>query len=284
MCVLRAWRVGLGAGVLLAAGWTLADNPALAGDPAGDYPQCSRTPTASDLEGAKGAHKAATQFYERADYARAIQYWRDAYEFDCTAHGVLINIANAYEKKGEREMALQTLDAYLTRAPDAPDATNVQEKIQNLQNALKGLPPPRPTASASASAPPPPPPSASAPPQPAEGPRPYDSTPWLVVGAGGVALVAGAILTPVGLSTISSAESDCPTRVGCEQDVADRGNRGRTQTAIGLVALGLGTAGVAGGLLWQFVLNKPAPPGEAPVVVTPAAGPGFSGLSVIGRF
>ena len=53
-----------------------------------------------------GAHKAAIQFYERADYDRAIRYWNDAYEFDCTAHGVLINIASAYERKGDRAAAV----------------------------------------------------------------------------------------------------------------------------------------------------------------------------------
>ena len=283
MRVLRAWRVGLVAGVLLATGWALADNPA------GDYPLCNREPTPADLEGAKGAHKAATQFYERGDYDRAIQYWRDAYEFDCTAHGVLINIANAYEKKGDREKTVAVLDEYLARAPDAPDAANIQEKIQNLRHALKP-PPPLPTASASVRPPPPPLPTATAPPVAT---RPYGYSPWIAVGAGGVALAAGAILTPVGLSTISAAENLCPTRVNCAEDVADKGNRGRTQTAIGLVALGLGTAGVAGGLVWQFVFNKPVLPPDASapvaaqaprVVVTPAVGPGFNGVSVTGTF
>ncbi len=292
MRVLRAWRVGVCAGVLLVAGW------ALAGDPAGEYPQCNRTPTPADLEGAKGAHKAATQFYERADYERAIQYWRDAYEFDCTAHGVLINIANAYEKKGDRERAIAALEAYLTRAPDAPDAPTIQEKVQNLKSSLKPVvkPPPAPTASASAP-PPTPTASASAAPPP-EGPRPYGYNPWIAVGAGGAAMVVGAILVPVGLGAISDAEAECPGRVNCSQEVADKGNSGRTQAALGAAALGLGAAGVAGGLVWQFMFNKPAEvaaPAAAPapaarkasgtrVMVAPAVGPGFGGLSVGGKF
>jgi tetratricopeptide (TPR) repeat protein len=142
MRVLRTWLVGLGAGIFLAAGL------ALAGDPAIEYPECYRTATAADLEGAKGAHKAATQFYERADYDRAIQYWKDAYQLDCSAHGVLINIANAYEKKGERAEAVTALETYLARTPDASDAQTIQDKIQNLKNALR----PAPSASASASA------------------------------------------------------------------------------------------------------------------------------------
>ena len=45
--------------------------------------------SAADQEGAKGAHKAASQFYDRGDYEKAIRYWTDAYGFDCNAHGVL---------------------------------------------------------------------------------------------------------------------------------------------------------------------------------------------------
>src|SRR5688572_16183839 len=109
---MMAGRFCLGGALLLCTG------VALAGDPP-TYPQCTRKPSAADIEGAKGAHRAATQFYDRGDYDRAIQYWRDAYAFDCTAHAVLINIANAYEKRGDRTSAVATLETYLTREPNA---------------------------------------------------------------------------------------------------------------------------------------------------------------------
>ena len=282
MRVLRAWRVGLGAGVLLAAGWALAQEPpapatdplaAPVADPSADYPICTRTPTEADLEGAKGAHKAAIQFYERADYDRAIRYWKDAYEFDCTAHGVLINIASAYERKGDRASAIEALDAYLTRAPDAPDAVTIQERVQNLKAAVKAeqdkarQPPPP----ASTPAPPPPPPPPPLPPE-----RPYGYAPLVVAGAGGVALVIGAILTPIGLSRIADAERDCPSRVGCAPAIADLGNSGRSQAAAGGVVMGLGALALGGGLAWHFALNKPvvpAQPAASPRGATPPAGP-----------
>ena len=283
MHVFRAWRVGLVAGVLLTAGWALADEPApTTGDPAPsiEYPECTRTPTEADLEGAKGAHRAAIQFYERADYERAIQYWRDAYEFDCSAHGVLINIASAYEKKGDRQRAVDTLEAYLSRAPDAPDAVTIQERVQNLRNALRAAqdPRPKPTAKATVAPPPEPPP----PPPTTVMVRPYGSTPLVVAGAGGVALFAGAILVPTGLSAISTAEETCRGRVGCGQQVADEGNAGRTQATVGGVALGVGAAALAGGLIWHFLANDPVPqpapvrrtaPPPAPQPDTPAATP-----------
>lgn len=279
MRVSRTWLVGLGAGIFLAAGL------ALAGDPAIEYPECYRTATAADLEGAKGAHKAATQFYERADYDRAIQYWKDAYQLDCSAHGVLINIANAYEKKGERGEAITALETYLARTPDASDAQTIQDKIQNLKNALR--PAPSASASASASAPPvlPTAPTASAiPDRPKEEPPPqppYGYTPWVATGAGVVTLLVGGILTSSGFADIGAAEDRCPSRQGCTQDVAKQGNRGRTHATVGGVLLGLGAAGVAGGLIWELGFNQPWP---SKIQLTPVAGPGAAGLGMAGRF
>ncbi|WP_437940813.1 tetratricopeptide repeat protein [Sorangium sp. So ce341] len=288
MRVLRTWLVGLGAGMFLAAGL------AVAGDPAIEYPECNRTATPADLEGAKGAHKAATQFYERADYDRAIQYWKDAYRLDCAAHAVLINIANAYEKKGDRAEAVTALETYLARMPDATDAQTIQDKIQNLRNSIR--PAPTPTASESASAPVPPPtlptasatPSLSAEPPPPPQP-PYGYAPWVATGAGVVTLLVGGILTSSGFADIGAAEDSCPSRVDCEPDVADLGNQGRTHATVGGVLLGLGAAGVAGGLIWELGFNQPRPAASstapsAGVRLTPVAGPGAAGVGVSGRF
>ncbi|WP_129347069.1 tetratricopeptide repeat protein [Sorangium cellulosum] len=284
----RTWLVGLGAGVFLAAGL------ALAGDPAVEYPECHRTATPADLEGAKGAHKAATQFYERADYDRAIQYWKDAYQLDCSAHPVLINIANAYEKKGDRAQAIAALETYLARTPDAPDTQTIRDKIQNLRNTIRPEQP-APTASQSASAPvaPPPPPTASVapsftaeppPPQP-----PYGYAPLTVTGAGVVTLLVGGILTSSGLSDVADAENGCPTRTNCPPDLAEQGNDGRSRATVGGVLIGLGAAGVAGGLIWQLGFNHPQPSAgslasDHELRVTPVAGPGTAGLGLSGRF
>ncbi len=288
MRVLRTWLVGLGAGVLLAAGLALAGE---AGAPTAAYPECNRTATAADLEGAKGAHKAATQFYERADYDRAIQYWKDAYQLDCTAHAVLINIANAYEKKGDRAEAIVALETYVARTPDASDAQTIQDKIQNLKNSIR--PTPAPTASQSASAVPPPPPAASEipsrrpdPPPPPQ--APYGYAPWGVTGAGIVTALVGGILTTSGITDIADAEARCPSRRNCPQEVADQGNQGRTHATIGGVLVGLGAAGIAGGLIWQFGFNTPHPSSGATsgygLRVLPVAGPGVGGVGVSGRF
>ncbi|MEO7327377.1 MAG: hypothetical protein ABI193_02280 [Minicystis sp.] len=286
MRVLRYWWLGFGAAMALSA------SLAFAADPVSPYPACNRKTSAADQEGAKGAHKAASQFYDRGDYEKAIRYWTDAYGFDCNAHPVLINIANAYEKKGDKASAVVALDTYLKRA--GSDQT-IEEKVKNLRSSMQ----PAPTASATPTAPPsstgtgdvPPIPSASAsvvvpPPEVPVGPRPYGVTPLIVAGGGGVLAVVGVILLPIGLGNVSSAEKLCPNHdCGTNTDAKAQGNTGRTEVGAGAALLGIGVAALAGGLAWQFVANKPKPlPTKAGVQLTPVLGPRGSGITLSGTF
>ncbi|MDI3285558.1 tetratricopeptide repeat protein [Polyangium sp. 15x6] len=305
--------VGLVVGVTLATGMAMADGPQnpFAG-------KCNRTATEEDVEGAKGAHKAARQFYERGEYARAIQYWRDVFNLDCNAVGTLLNIANAYEKLGDRQNAIFALEAYLERAPDAPDAAKIQTRVKNLKDLQQSQ---APTASASATTPPPPASSARPELPPPPPVKPFGIAPWITVGVGGAALIAGAILLPVGLGNVSGSHGGdggcyevlnnnppqdvldsqspalytqylkaqtgtgkwwCPTK-----DKYDQAVLGQTQTLIGKIALGVGGAAVAGGLVWELLFNKPVPQDEqkaSRVHVTPTVGPGMSGVLVHGSF
>jgi hypothetical protein len=279
--------------VLLVAGLAAADGPAPT------YPTCAKKPTAADIQGAKGAHGAATRFYERGDYDRAIQYWRDAYSFDCTAHGVLINIANAYVKKGDKQAAIATLETYLARGGHDP---TIEEKVANLRKSLKpAAPTPAPSATASGTAAAPPPsgsaePAASGAPEGGQPPVTTGSrsiAPWFLVGGGVAAAIVGAILLPVGSGSVSSAEQTCPDHqhlagtnlsgpTNCPADVASKGNTGRAEVTAGAVVLGVGGAAIVGGLVWQFAFNKPKP--TQGMTVLPSFGPHSAGLGLNGSF
>jgi tetratricopeptide (TPR) repeat protein len=284
MRALRFLRIGL-----VAAPIALTAGLALAGDPPVTFEQCTREPTAADVEGAKGAHKAATQFFERGDYDRAIQYWRDAYSFDCTKPAILLNIANAYEKKGDRAAAVATLEAYLARAPNGADAPTIQEKVKNLKASMQPAPAssgttaPAGTATAAPTGtvePPAPPP-----PTEAVGERPFGVTPLIVAGAGGAMAIVGAILWPVGLGKVSDAEDACPNRQNCPKNIAEAGNSGRTQATVGGVLVGVGVAALAGGLAWQLGFNHAKKVETATALhVAPSVGPGGATLSLSGRF
>jgi hypothetical protein len=258
-----------------------------AADAASDFPPCTREPSAADIEGAAGSHRAAKAFYERADYDRAIQLWRDAYGFDCTKPAVFLNVANAYEKKGDKAAAVAILELYLTRAPkDAPDLGTIAAKVNNLKSALKTEPTTTATApTATASATTGPAPTSTGPDQPTTttmpGERPFGFLPWIPVGVGGAALLGGAILLPVGIGMVSDAEAACPSRRGCSPEVEAQGNDGITNQNIGGILLAVGGAAVVGGLVWQFVFNKPRG-AAASVQVVPMVAHGQAGANGVG--
>ncbi len=282
MRLLRFWRIGLGASIALSV------SLAFATDPVGVYPECTRKPTSADLDGAKGAHKAASQFYDRGDYEKAIRYWTDAYSFDCTAHGVLINISNAYEKLGDKAAAVTALETYLRRAGTD---TTIEEKVRNLKQTMTpAVTSATPSATASATAAPSavPRPIPSAPPPP--GRKPYGYIPLIAAGGGGVVAVIGGALLGVGTSTIASATKTCPNRVCPPGDTesVSKGNTGRIEQGIGATGLIVGLAAAGGGLAWEFLFNKPrpsAPPqGKVGIQVLPSASPSEAGMSVSGSF
>jgi len=244
----------------LLTGLCLLPSVAQAQDVPKDYPPCTKKIAPKDVEAAKAAHKAAIEFNDRGDYAKAIQLWKDGYRFDCTAHGFLINIANAQEKTGNRAAALLALETYVARSHDVDAA--LDERISKLKAAL--APPPAAV---------PDPPSNPAPTHPviatmtpvtadktapSTEKRPYGVTPWITVSAGGAALIAGAILLPVGLSTVSSVKAACGNSTHClDPAQTSKGNTGQTEFVMGGILLGVGAAAVGGGLTWQFLWNTP---------------------------
>ncbi|MEZ4437773.1 MAG: tetratricopeptide repeat protein [Polyangiaceae bacterium] len=250
-----------------------------------DYPPCENTPSASDVDAAKGMHKAAEQYYARARYEKAIASWREAYGFDCTAHRLLINIGNAYEKLGDTAEAIEAFETYIERTGSAADPTIV-EKVDNLRAQLPRTPEPPP---------PPPPPPPPAPPggeTDAGGPG---IGPWLVVGGGAAAAVVGGVLLGIGIQKEKAAEEACPSRTNCAPEVRQEGNLGINLQRGGGVALTVGLVAVAGGFVWWAVANAleddatKAPQAAlqlGPVSVRPdlLLAPGLGALGLSGRF
>ncbi len=235
-------------------------------------------------------YKQATEANDRGDYDKAIQYWRAAYGFDCTAHRLLINIANAYEKKGDKAVRGRVARGLrLERAPAAPTRRSPRRSRTSRPRS-----PPRRAAGSSQE------PAngarngpAASPRSAAPGERPYGAKPWVLVVTGGVFVVVGAILLPVGCwPRRPSADTACPTHMGCTPDVASQGNTGRLEVGLGWTALVVGAAAAGGGLVWQFALNKPSPgpkqgSTEAPLAsvrVAPFLAPRQSGLAISGSF
>ncbi len=296
--VIGAFALSLGAGV------AFADEPA-------SFPECGKTPSADDVEAAKQSHLIATSRFNLQDWDKAIEFWRQAYSFDCTAHPILENIANAYEKKGDKKNAITALETYLSRAPGAPNMVKINERVIELKKSMEPAKAATATATVAAvtSVTAAPTTTASAP----SGPRPFGVIPLIAAGAGGVIALAGAIMIPVGLGPYNTALEDCPN--GCSRDVADAGNTGRILWNTGGAFLGVGLAVALGGVGFHFLFNKPsataekaaapsaspststkpsgAPPAgpaspppapKAQIDVLPLVSPGFGGLLITGKF
>ena len=94
--------------VIAASALFLGASVALADDPV-SFPECTKAPGPEDVEAAKQSHIIAASRFNLQDWDKAIEFWRQAYGLDCTAHALLVNIANAYEKKGDLPLAREAL-------------------------------------------------------------------------------------------------------------------------------------------------------------------------------
>jgi tetratricopeptide (TPR) repeat protein len=269
-------KVAIGAAALL-----FVASAASADDAPITFPECTKPPSAEDTEAAKQSHLIATSRFQLKDWDKAIEFWRQAYSLDCTAHAILVNIANAYEGKGDKRAAIAALETYLLRAKNAPDLVVVNERVLALKKSLE----PAPTVTATATAAPTvtataPAPTATATAAPT-GARPYGSLPLIVAGVGGALAVAGVIMIPVGLGPYNTAEDKCKT-TGCTADEAAAGNSGRTTWNAGAAFLGIGLVAAAGGLGWHFLFNKPASDTAAPATQQPQQPGGAPGAAPSG--
>ena len=249
------------------------------------FKACAGKPSADDEKAARGLFEAGRTAYNEGDYNRAINYWRDAFDRDCTAAPLLLNLANAYEKSANIDASITSLETYLKRRPDAEDASTIQKRIENMKRARQSAPPPVVSSAKPVPPPPPPPPTSSstvAPPPPPETPSSGPGiAPWIVVGVGGALTITGLIVYSGGKSKISDSENACPDHKCIDPSAAQKGNDGRSQEKLGGILAGVGVAGIAGGLAWYF-LAKPSPSQSA--YVTPTAAPGFAGVSAGGSF
>ena len=256
------------------------------------YPVCDRKPTREDSEAAHNAFLLGKRKYDEADYPSALVYFKDAYKTDCTKNELILIISTTYERNGDKAEAINAIEVYLKRVPNAPDADVQSKRLANMkaQMAEQQQPASSPanapsTTSTSASRPPPPPQEAGG----------HGVAPWIVVASGGAMMITGAVLLVVGAGKVSEVNTACPNKAcptgpGASFTTAsamDQDGQGKTLENIGAVVGGLGVVAVAGGLTWHF-LEKPAVTAaegaRAGVNLRPRLMPGYAGAILGGRF
>ncbi len=277
------------------------------------YPVCTEGPSESDISAARGAYEAGQVSFHEADYDRALLYWEDAFRRDCTADKLLLNIARAYELSSDLKSAVNALQTYVERRPDAPDVSSVEKRIQKLQEHIDEQAAAAPPVVATE------PVSEPVAQEAASDPTSSDDAgsekplwPVFVTAGGGVALIAGAIMAPIGHSQVNSDEVnqqkdaiamefgctrdglnwECPNKAasdGAEAAVDDISeiSSGKTLRTVGFVTGGVGlAAALVGGIFWYRTWSSSDSDSawQSRTILTPVATPDFQGLNISGTF
>jgi tetratricopeptide (TPR) repeat protein len=277
----------------LLAALALLVAPALAHaeEPTKSYPDCGREPTDGEVQAAKGAFQAGNASFNEADYARAIDYWEDAYRRDCTANPLLLNLARAYELAGRKRQAVVALETFLSREPNSGEKDQINRRVEVLKKKIA-------EEDAAAAAPPIAGPTTTPPPGPATPPvAPVEHArrspwPWVVMGVGAVATTAGALGYLAAKSKADDLAKQCKDpahRVGCPADVQTQGTQQNQKMAANSVVTGVGAALIVGGAIWWFLDKKRVDNASGTAALhhplfTPVVAPEFAGLSLSGAF
>jgi tetratricopeptide (TPR) repeat protein len=267
-------------------------------EPTKSYPDCGREPTDAEVAAAKGAFQAGNASFNEADYARALDYWEDAYRRDCTANPLLLNLARAYELAGRKRQAVVALETFVAREPNSGEKDQINRRVEVLKKKIA-------EEDAAAAAAPPPTNGPITPTGAAPGPvdQPPVQTvkrsplPWVVVGVGGAVTLVGAISYISNKQKVDDLVAQCDdpktpvveSRDKCPTEIANKGNEARKAlTASGFVT-GVGVVLVAGGVIWWYLDGKRVDRAnnqgsiQRPRV-TPLVGPQVAGLAFSGAF
>jgi tetratricopeptide (TPR) repeat protein len=274
--------------------------PALAQQSGGvtQYPACPDPPpklSPAEVDAAHASFKVGVEAYNKGAYDKALDNFRDAFRRDCSRVALLNFISRAYEGKGDKAEAIHALEVYLQRNPKAEDADDIQTRITNLKAQLA---PTTNTTTATTSAPTTtvtvvPTVTATATATATEESRGHTAGPWIVLGVGVAAAIAGGVMLGVGQGEVAHSRDGCASNGGnsytCtpllttpkdNQNRATLNTDGTTLTNVGFVVAGVGVAAMVGGLIWHFI----EPTGPKKVSLMPTFAPGYAGMSLGASF
>lgn len=192
-----------------------------------------------------------TALHREGRFAEAAEEFLVAWRLSHSTE-LLYNAYVAYRDAADTRRAADALREYLAVEPRARNRAMLQAQLAAMEAQLRAAAP------APAPAPPAPPPAAAAPPgppavvlrTPAPAPRRRRSIalPVALMSAGGVAIVAGAVLGATVLATESDLAAACTDRV-CDPALRAEADAGRTRALVTDVLLGVGLATAAAGVI-----------------------------------
>jgi tetratricopeptide (TPR) repeat protein len=215
----------------------------------------------NEIEG-RARFEAGRAAFEAGRFGDALDDFQRAYRL--TSKPVLLfNIGAAADRLRNDQVALEAFEGYLAQVPDASNRAEVAGRVRVLKERSASKkqdetsPPerePRPSAEPS--------PPAEARPSAATPPRVSTRSakgqwPWVVTSVGGVLVLVGAVLLPLGLkdkAEVEEAKLDTPW-----SSVREAHDRAPRRIALGGVLMGTGLAAAAAGLIWRFRTGSVTP-------------------------
>ncbi len=249
---------------------------------------CATPPPASAVEAAKRAFREGEAAYSEGAHERAIDKWQRAYENDCSAHALLLNLATAYELTGQHAKAAEALRRYNERVPDSPYASANHKRIARLEDReqeQKAQAARRRTLRLELERA-----KRSTPQHDGAGKATGSWLPLTLLGGGVVTAVAGGAVYAEARMAVGDAEEQCgdATRARCaDLEAVLLGERARSRAGVGglLAAAGGGLAAV--GFVWLLLGDDTSEPGSAlahGVQVGADLGPDHRGIRVKAHF
>ena len=292
-----------GLGLLFAVALSI---PALAqpsgATPGQPYPSCTKPVSTTDSEAAHNKYTAGKVDYDEGNNDKALSRFNEAYRLDCTKHELLIIISAAWDKKGEKAEAARALETFLERAQNVSEADRdtYRKKIERLKEDARAKQTPTTT------------PTGTGPPSGGGGDDGKTVFPWLVTGAGVVALAVGIVLiatapslppgcvkkgdkvpSPPDLDGL--ADGDSCKRIDTDPQVPDAQNgplaerqkeagRSQEQPVYGAVVAVGGGVLIVGGLVWHFLEPIGGSSKTSSTRVRPSLSPTYGGLFLTHTF
>ncbi len=231
--------------------------------------------------GGTAAEQRATQLFELSAEAyrggrfkEAIDLLKEAYRLAPDAI-LVYNLARAYEGLGDRPNAVESYTAYLRAAPDARDRASVEQRIAALRAGIEEgerlrregerLRREREAAELRER-------QARAQAAQQRQARSPSAAPWIVAGAGGASLAAGAIFGLVARGR-NDAAATAP-----QSEVPKDNSDARSFAILADVALGVGSVLVATGVVWGLLDVRAASRSPRGVALAPWVAPGGGGV------
>jgi HAMP domain-containing protein len=204
----------------------------------------------SSDEDARRHFEAGVSYFNTSEYEDALREFQRAYQLsDATKRpAILRNIAAVYERMGNLEKTVETLEQFLQQDPQTPDRATVELRINNLKEKIaqkekpdEVVPPPPPAATTTA-----PPATTSAPPPPPPPAEPNYMPAYVSWGVGGTAALGAVITGVLAKKKYDDKESGCGnTPTGCTDDevsgVKTMAWVSTALTGVAVVGAGVGT-------------------------------------------